>query len=345
VAKDVFGKETKLAMRPIKQKKRRYYATVFFLVVLIIGGMIGFKVYSDYTSNKAFNEAMATMDASLTNGDYASLAEAEKVVADLTGETPPRVQAVGHTVLLRCLIWKVFTGEAMLISDSRKLVAFLAEPYEDDEGNVHESPYKDDPMTHLVDAVFDVMLDEDEEATKAGLATLSGIDAGLLAPGEKEFWLGMAFWSQGDMVKAEAQMRASVAAADNPHHRFGLARVLTDAGKAEEAKAEYTKVVETNPAHIAAQGYLMLLQMTPEQDAVGDIKTFINETHQGKVPARVASDMTLVMAATLCAKGEEGKAKKAIHQAKMNDPNYSLLMSWAPPAPPVEEGEEGEEKK
>ena len=342
MARQVYGKETKLAMKPIKQKKRRYYALVFFLVVAIVSAMVGFKMYNDYQRDKGFNEAMDKMTTALQMGDYASLGAAEKAIAAEAGRNNPRVEAVGHTVLLRALLWRVFTGEPVLLSECRKFVSFLKEPLEDDTGKLFDSPYKDEPFTLVVDAVVKAIDPTDAQQIKEAQDALNAMDAALLSAGEKEYWLAIAHWSAGEWVPAEAQMKRAVQAADNPHHRFGLARTLDQAGKTSDAITEYENVISSNPAHVGAQAYLLLAQLTPEQDAVAAGEAFFKE-HEGKVPARVASDLTVVMANALCLKDEEGKARKIIQQAKVNDPGYKVLLDWAPPAPPeAVEGEEAE---
>jgi len=243
-------------------------------------------------------------------------------------------------VLLRALIWQVFTGEPVLLSKCRELVAFLKEPLEDEAGKTFESPYKDEPMTGVAAAVVKAIDPMDEEDLKAAQAALNGIDPNLLPAGEREYWIAIAHWSAGEWVPAEAQMKRSVGMADSPHHRFGLARVLDLGGKDTEALAAYHKVIADNPDHIAAKAYAMLLELAPEADATAAIETFFTE-NQGTVPARIASDLTLVLADTYCLRGEEPKARKVIQQAKVNDPGYKLLLHWAPPAPPAPEPVEG----
>jgi tetratricopeptide (TPR) repeat protein len=335
-----FGKETRLAMKPIKQKKRRYYAIVFLLVIAIVGGMVGYVKYNQYKRDKGFNDAMALMGAGLDKGDYASLSAAEKAIAVEAARNNPRVEAVAHTVLLRALLWKMFTGEAVLLSECRKFVAFLREPLVDDTGKEFDSPYKDEPMTAVADAVVKAINPVEDGDIEAARAFLNGMDASMLPPGEKEYWLAITHWSAGEWVPAEAMMKRAVGAADTPHHRFGLARVLQMGGKQAEAIEEYNKVLGANPDHLAAQAYLLLLQLDPAQDMAAPIEEFFT-SHAGTVPARIASDLTLVMAHTYCLKGEEDRARRVIQQAKINDPGYKLLLDWQPPAPPEPE----EEKK
>ena len=342
MARQVYGKETKLAMRPIKQKKRRYYALVFFLVIAIVGAVAGLKMYNDYKRDKGFNEAMDKMSTALQMGDYAGLRAAEKAIAEEAGRNNPRVEAVGHTVLLRALLWRVFTGEPVLISECRKFVSFLKEPLEDDTGKTFDSPYKDEPFTQVADAVVKAIDPMDAAQVKEAQDALNAMDPTLLSEGEKEYWLAISHWAAGEWVPAEAQMKRAVQAADNPHHRFGLARTLDQAGKTPDAITEYNKVISANPAHVGAQAYLLLAELTPEQDPVAAGEAFFTE-HEGTVPARVASDLTVVMANALCLQGEEGKARKIIQQAKINDPGYKILLEWAPPLPPEPvEGEEAE---
>jgi len=342
VARQVYGKETKLAMRPIKQKKRRYYALVFLFAAAIVGLIVGFNMYSSYKRDKGFNEAMDKMNTALQMGDYAGLRAAEKAIAVEAARNNPRVEAVGHTVLLRALLWRVFTGEPVLISECRKFVSFLSEPLEDDTGKTFESPYKDEPMTQVADAVVKAIDPMDEQQVKEAQDALNAMDPTLLGAGEKEYWIAITHWAAGEWVPAEAQMKRAVQAADNPHHRFGLARTLDQAGKTAEAITEYQKVIAANPAHVAAKAYLLIAELTPEQNPVSAGEAFFTE-HEGKVPARVASDLTVVMANGLSLQGKEDKARKIIHQAKVNDPGYKALLEWAPPAPPqpAEDGTAG----
>jgi len=339
VAREQFGKETRMAMKPIKQKKRRYYALVFILVIAIVGGMIGYVKYNAYKRDKGFNDAMALMQEGLDKGDYASLSAAEKAIAAEAARNNPRVEAVAHTVLLRALLWKVFTGEAVLLSECRKFVAFLKEPLVDDTGKEFDSPYKDEPMTAIADAVVKTVNPEEDGDLAAARAVLDGMDASLLPAGAKEYWLAMNHAAAGEWVPAEAMMKRAIGAADNPHHRFGLARILQLGGKQAEAIEEYNKVLSANPDHVAAQAYVMLLQLDPTQDLATPIEGFFT-SHEGTVPARIASDLTIVMAHAYCLKGEEDRAHRVIQQAKVNDPGYKMLLDWQPPAPPEPEGEE-----
>jgi len=325
-------------MKPIKQKKRRYYAFVFLLVIAIVGGMIGYIKYNQYKRDKGFNDAMALMQEGLRKGDYVSLSAAEKAIAVEAARNNPRVEAVANTVLLRALLWKMFTGEAVLLSECRKYVAFLREPLVDDTGKEFDSPYKDEPMTAVADAVVKAINPSQDGDIEAARSALNAMDASMLTPGEKEYWLAISHWSAGEWVPAEAMMKRAVGAADTPHFRFGLARVLQMGGKQPEAIAEYNKVIQANPDHLGAQAYLLLLQLDPSQDMAAPIEGFFT-SHQGGVPARIASDLTLVMAHAYCLKGEEDRARRVIQQAKINDPGYKLLLDWQPPAPP--EPEEG----
>ena len=340
MARQIYGKETKLAMKPIKQKKRRYYALVFFVVFLLVGGGIGLKLYGDYKRDKGFNDAMAKMSTALEKGDYANLREAEKAIYTEAARSNPRVEAVGHDVLLRAMIWRVFTGEPVLLSKCRELVAFLREPLVDDAGKTFESPYKDEPMTQVAHAVVMAIDPMDSDQLKEALDLLNGIDPNLLPPGEREYWIAIAHWSGGEWVPAEAQMKRAVGLADNTHHRFGLARVLDLGGKETEALAAYKKVIADNPDHVAARAYVLLLELTPEQDTVAVIEGFFT-ANPGVIPARIASDLTLVLADTYCLDGKEPKARKVIQQAKVNDPGYKLLLDWTPPTPPAPEPAEG----
>ena len=338
MAKETYGKDTRLAMAPIKQKKRRYYALVFFLVFVIVGGTAGYVLWNKYDTEKKFTDAMGTVEAGWQLGDYTSLDEAEKIIVDRAGDDNPRVDAVAYAVVLRSWIWLAFTGEELLMSECRKFIAFLKEPLIDPETKeTFESPYKDEPMTGVADAVYKAVNDQQDEA----LPQLAALKVEGLPPGFTEFWTGVAHWRKGEWDTAEKSMRGAVAAADTPNYRFALARVLDIAGKDAEAKAEYQKVTAANPNHRAAEAYLMLLSQPEGADPVEAIDSFVKK-YEGQVTTRVGSDLAIARANAQFAAGDAAKAQKTIDKAKVLDSWYKPLSEWAPPVPPAPpEGEEG----
>ncbi len=349
MAKEVYGKDTRLAMAPIKQKKRRYYALVFFVVFVIVGGTAGYVAWDKYTTEKKFTDAMATVETGWQQGDFASLVEAEKIIVERAGDDNPRVDAVAYAVVLRSWLWLGFTGEELLMSECRKFLSFLKEPLVDPETDESfESPYKDEPMTAVADAVYKAVNEQQDE----GLAELKALQVEGLPPGFVEFWSGIAYWRKGEWGAAETSMRAAVAAADTPNYRFALARVLDIAGKDADAKAEYDKVLAANPNHRAAEAYRMLLTLPEGTDPVAAIDSFVKK-YEGQVTTRVGSDLAIARANAQFEAGEVEKAQKTIAKAVVLDSWYKPLSEWTPPVPPAppegEEGaadaEEGENKK
>lgn len=318
-------------MAPIKKKKRIYYTLVVLIVLCIVGGIGGMKMYGKYASEKGFNAAVVLMDEGLKKGDYPSLNAAELAIREEAKRDNPRAAAVAHAIILRSYIWFAYTGEPVLMSDCRKYLEFLQDP---------EGIYSEDPIVKVANAVYNSVNGD----AKLAQDDLGAVDGSLLAPGQREFWLGVAHWSAVEMKPAEEFMRKSVEISDCPHHRFGLARVLHLQGKGEDAAAEYRKVIEGNPAHHAAEAYLLLLELKPDQDAVAVVEGFFNK-YEGQVEARIASDLTVVMANALVLRGDEKQAKKVIQQAKVNDPGYDLLLRWTPPLLPGAEEEDKDKKK
>ncbi len=337
--KPVYGKDTRLAMKPIKQKKRRYYTLVFLLVFAVVGSAIGYTQYQKHMRVKAFNHAMALMEEGLKMDDYPSLEKAEQAIREEAKKNNPRVEAVAYDIILRCWIWFAYTGEEVLMSDCRKYLAFLKEPLVDPETKEEfPSPYKDEAMTAVADAVYMAVYAQQTEAQ----AFFGSMHPAQLTAGEKEFWLGVAHWRAGEWAAAENAMRGAVKTADTPHHRFGLARVLDLGGKAADAQAEYEKVLQANSAHNAAEAYLLLLTMPVEADAVAAIDGFIKK-YEGQVTPRIGSDLAVARANALFLRGEPDKALSTINRAKGDDPWYAPLRDWQPPQPPAPpEGEEGE---
>ncbi len=318
-------------MAPIKKKKRIYYTLVALIVFAIVGGLVGTNMFRKYQSEKGFADAVVLMDEGLKQGDYPSLNAAEMAIREEAKRDNPRAAAVAHAIILRSYIWFAYTGEPVLMSDCRKYLEFLQDP---------EGLYHQEPIVALANAVYNAVNGD----AKLAQDTLGSIDAALLAPGQREFWLGVAHWSAVEMKPAEDFMRKAIELSDCPHHRFGLARVLHLQAKGEEAAAEYRKVIEANPAHHAAEAYLLLLELKPDQDHVSVIEGFFSK-YEGQVEARIASDLTVVMANALALRGDEKQAKKVIQQAKVNDPGYDLLLKWKPPTLPGAEEEDKDKKK
>jgi tetratricopeptide (TPR) repeat protein len=339
VAKEVYGKDTRLAMKPIKQKKRRYYALVFFVVFVLVGGSVGYVMYGKHVEQQKFIDAMAKMDEGLRLGDYASLDAAEKAVLERAKDNNPRVETVAYDIALRSWIWFAFTGEEVLMSDVRKYLAFLKEPLVDETGATFESPYKDEPMTFVADAVYKAVYDGQDEA----LEFLNKMDPSMLPAGQREFWIGVAHWRKGEWDAAEAAMKRAVEAADCPHHRFALARVLDVGGKPAEALAEYEKVLQGNPAHKGAEAYKMLLSIPEGADPVATIDGFIKK-YEGQITPRIGSDLAIARANAQFLAGQTDKALSTIRTAQEQDAWYAPLRDWQPPTPPAPpEGEEGAE--
>ncbi len=339
MAKQVYGKDTRLAMKPIKQKKRRYYALVFLVVFVLVGGSTGYVIYGKRVEEQKFTDAMAKMEEGLRLGDYASLDAAEKAVLERAKDNNPRVEAVAYDIVLRSWIWFAFTGEEVLMSDCRKYLAFLKEPLLDETGATFESPYKDEPMTLVADAVYKAVYDQQDEA----LEFFAKMDPSMLTGGQREFWIGVAHWRKGEWEAAESAMRRAVKAADTPHHHFALARVLHAAGKPAEALAEYETVLKANPAHKAAEAYKMLLSIPEGANTVETIDGFIKK-YEGQITPRVGSDLAIARANAQFLAGDTEKALSTIRKAQEQDAWYAPLRDWQPPAPPAPpEGEEGAE--
>ncbi len=333
MAENHFGKDTRMAMAPIKKKKRLYYTIVFLIVAGLVGTFVGLKVYGDYTAEKGFKDAVALMEEGLQQGDYISLNRAEQAIREEAKRENPRAEAIAYSIMLRSLIWFTYTGEAVLMSDCRKYLDFLEDP---------EGMYSEDPSVPMARAVYEAVgSDANLDNTKAAQQALQGLPEGAMLAGQKEFWLGISHWAAGEWVPAAAEMSRAVEKADTPLHHYGLARVLDLGGKKEEAIAEYRKVLQANPALHAAEAYLLLAELTPEDDVVAKVEAFFDR-YKGQVEARIASDLTIAAANAIALGGDPDLARKKIQQAKINDPGYRPLLKWTPPEPPAEDGEGAE---
>jgi tetratricopeptide (TPR) repeat protein len=274
-------------------------------------------------------DAMATMEEGLRLGDYASLDAAEEALNERAKSDNPRVEAVAYDIVLRSWIWFAFTGEEVLMSDCHRYLLFLKEPLADPTGTIVESPYKDEPMTLVADAVYKAAYDQQDEA----LAVLAEMAPAVLPAGQRDFWIGVAHWRAGTWEAAEAAMRRAVQAADTPHHRFALARVLDVGGKPADALGEYDKVLAGNPAHKAAEAYKMLLTIPDGANTVETIDGFAKEYGDQLAP-RIGSDLAIARANAQSLAGEAEEALTTIRRAQMQDAWYAALRDWQPPAPP-----------
>lgn len=142
------------------------YLFVILGVLCGVGGCLlgGEEISDKLAGRQKLDDAMAKMEEGLRLGDHASLDAAEKALEDCSRDANPRVEAVGNLIVVRSRIWFAFTGEELLMSDSRKCLAYLAEPLAVVTGALVEAPYMDEPMTHVAGAVYKAAYDQQDEA-------------------------------------------------------------------------------------------------------------------------------------------------------------------------------------